>query len=345
MAQSFLQAMDRDAIACCRAAEDATFAAEGGLRESIVRVINALGPIGALLALLSLGGCSRAGSSRPSLDSTTTSAQSSEAITPTVPSDDPSATVGIVGQGTAGIGVALGKDEDHIIIKLVLPDSPAARNHAIRVGDRVVAVAENSDPAVELQGKTVEDAVRLIRGAEGSSVRLTLAGPTEDDAQARVVCVVRGEVGGLSTWGDGVLLPPGAEAPNIPMTAVPEMKPEYLADFRGKVVVVEIWATWCVPCQQGMRELQTYTVENPTWKDRVLLIAASVDEDHDELISRLNSNGWTRMHNVQIGAEAKKAYHVGAVPTVYIVDRDGKIAAAGHSLDIPTLVNALINQN
>src|SRR5438067_1330789 len=99
-----------------------------------------------------------------------------------------------LGQETAGIGVALGTEGDDLVVKAILPDSAAAANKAIRVGDRVVAVAQNNDPPVPLRGKRVPAAVRLIRGPKGTTVRLTLVPAGKEESQARVVSLVRGEL-------------------------------------------------------------------------------------------------------------------------------------------------------
>jgi C-terminal processing protease CtpA/Prc len=74
-------------------------------------------------------------------------------------------------------------------------------NKAIRVGDLVIAVAEDGKPAVALRGKTVPEAVRLIRGPKGTTVRLTLVPAGKDESQARVVSLVRGELKELSKEG------------------------------------------------------------------------------------------------------------------------------------------------
>jgi hypothetical protein len=127
-------------------------------------------------------------------------------------------------QTTGGVGIALGKE---LVITTIVPDSAAARNKAVRVGERVIAVAEIDQPAVRLQGKSVPEAVSLIRGAKGTTVRLTLVPAGKDEAQARDVILMRGELNlsgkgvplaDVLGWGDGELLPAGSEAPNIQMT-------------------------------------------------------------------------------------------------------------------------------
>ena len=70
-------------------------------------------------------------------------------------------------------------------------------------------------------------------------------------------------------WGDGVLPEEGSKAPNVELLSLTGNKPEHLADYEGKVVVLTFWATWSGPCQQKMAYLQHYPAAHPTWKDKV----------------------------------------------------------------------------
>ena len=82
-------------------------------------------------------------------------------------------------------------------------------------------------------------------------------------------------------------LPPGLGdvAPNVQFTEVSSGSLVSLADFRGKVVWLEFWATWCGPCQTPIKELNEVAAEERTkWKDKVALIAVSIDENSADVI-------------------------------------------------------------
>src|SRR5712691_5351310 len=123
----------------------------------------------------------------------------------------------VAGNRTAGVGLVLGVEGQNIVVKGILPDSPAAAQKDIHVGDRILAVAQDKEPAVQVQGGNLAQALALFRGPKGTTVRLTVAPFGEDDSRVRVVSFVRGELKALSGWGDGVLLPNGMKAPDIEM--------------------------------------------------------------------------------------------------------------------------------
>jgi thiol-disulfide isomerase/thioredoxin len=250
-------------------------------------------------------------------------------------------------QEASGVGIALGKKGEDLLVNFLTPDAPAASSHAIHVGDRIIAVAQENGPDVQVKGLKINEVVPLIRGPKGTSVRLTIVPPNKDDSQAYVVSLVRGELKELAQWGDGALLKSGTKAPNVQFVPLGRQTSEQLGDYAGKIVVLEFWSISCGPCQGRMAELQSYPAKYPEWKDKVVLIGANnldvFSDTEDAVIKHVKAKGWNKIHNVRVGAEAMKAYHVNALPTMYVIDQQGKVVDSSHVLDIPTIVNRLVH--
>ena len=237
----------------------------------------------------------------------------------------------------AGVGVVLGVDGQHIIIRQILPDTPAASQPDVHVGDRITAIAQDKEAAVQVRNGDLRRALSLLRGPKGTIVHLTILPSGEDNSHVRVVSFVRAELKGFR-MGDGVLLTNGTKAPDIEMVELANKAPERLSGYIGKIIVLEFWATWCGPCQPKMADLQQYYGQHPDWRSNVVLITASIDDSEDIAAKHLKAKGWGQTHNVWVGTPAIKAYHIDAIPTAYVIDRQGKIVAT-NPLDIPEIVN------
>jgi hypothetical protein len=104
----------------------------------------------------------------------------------------PGANLGQTPNGNlSGIGVVLDVKGQYLVIKSIVPDSPAASHNEIHVGDRILAVAQEDGPAVPVQVEKTTQMLALIRGPVGTTVRLTIASSGEDDFHSRIVNVVR----------------------------------------------------------------------------------------------------------------------------------------------------------
>lgn len=98
-----------------------------------------------------------------------------------------------------------------------------------------------------------------------------------------------------------------------------------LADYRGKVVILEFFATWCEPCRISAPELQ---VLQKRYKDKgVTVIAISFDEGPDtpaKVRSFMKEYGLSYIHAIDSG-QVRKQYEAFVLPTTVIIDGEGKI--------------------
>ncbi|MGJ9416150.1 carboxy terminal-processing peptidase [Massilia sp. CMS3.1] len=94
-----------------------------------------------------------------------------------------------------GIGAVLQSREDYTVIREVVPGSPADKSGKLKVGDRIVGVAQGNGPFTDVLGWRIDDVVQLVRGEKGSTVRLdVIPGDAGVDAKHVTVSMVRKKI-------------------------------------------------------------------------------------------------------------------------------------------------------
>ena len=98
-----------------------------------------------------------------------------------------------------------------------------------------------------------------------------------------------------------------------------------LADYKGKVVLLNFWATWCGPCKI---EIPWFIEFNKAYKDRGLaVLGVSLDDDGWKSVKPYLADKKIDYPVVVGNDEVAKSYGgVDALPTTFIIDRDGRIA-------------------
>jgi peroxiredoxin len=97
-----------------------------------------------------------------------------------------------------------------------------------------------------------------------------------------------------------------------------------LSSFKGQVVLINFWATWCGPCRIEMPAIeQRYAAH----KDRgFVVLAVNLDEPQADVSAFAESFGLTFPVLLDPGARVNDLYRVRGYPTTLIVDREGMIA-------------------
>ncbi len=97
-----------------------------------------------------------------------------------------------------------------------------------------------------------------------------------------------------------------------------------LSDYQGKVLIVSFWATWCAPC---IKELPSLTRAADLLQDEgVRVVAVNVGEGVEDVERFLARSPSDLMFLLDEQSRISSAWDVRALPTAYVVDKQGRIA-------------------
>jgi len=108
-------------------------------------------------------------------------------------------------------------------------------------------------------------------------------------------------------------------------------QPWHLRDLRGKVVLVNFWATWCPPCRKEMPDLQALYDK---YKDRGFLVLSISDEESAKVSPFIAERKITYPVLLDPGRKVNEAFVVEGIPKSFVYDREGKLVA--QSIDMRT---------
>lgn len=123
------------------------------------------------------------------------------------------------------------------------------------------------------------------------------------------------------------LLAPGNQAPEISLPN-PNGKEIKLSDLKGKVVLIDFWASWCKPCR--FENPNVVKVYNKYKNKGFEILGVSLDRNKDAWINAINQDKLTWKHVSDLkfwSSEAAKTYGVKGIPFTVLVDKEGKIIA------------------
>ena len=116
------------------------------------------------------------------------------------------------------------------------------------------------------------------------------------------------------------LLEVGTTAPDWQLIGA-EGKPHSLSSYRGKVVVMDFWATWCGPCTKVMPRIQKL---HQKLADKGVVVFGVNSWENGNAIALMKEKRYT-YELLLNGEQIAEAYKVTSLPVVYIVGPDGKI--------------------
>ncbi len=102
-----------------------------------------------------------------------------------------------------------------------------------------------------------------------------------------------------------------------------------LSDFRGKVVVLNWYASWCGPCRS---EMPAFEVAYENLGDDVVFFGVNLQETRQDAAAMLDDMATTYPSVLDPDGEVGQRYRVTGLPVTYIIDRDGMVVSGGQGV-------------
>jgi len=136
----------------------------------------------------------------------------------------------------------------------------------------------------------------------------------------------------------------GHKAPDLTISGI-DGNTVKLSDYKGKFVMVDFWASWCVPCrQENPNVLKQY---NTFHSKGFNVLGVSLDKDKAAWQKAVNDDklAWTQASDLKsFEGTAEQLYHIEAIPSNYIIDPQGNIAAKNiRGADLEAFLNKTIH--
>ncbi|MEJ1376032.1 MAG: TlpA disulfide reductase family protein [Candidatus Sedimenticola sp. (ex Thyasira tokunagai)] len=137
------------------------------------------------------------------------------------------------------------------------------------------------------------------------------------------------------------LLSGGHPAPKLELTDI-DGNQHRLSDYRGQVVIVNFWATWCPPCRREMPSMQR------AWErlrsDGIVMLAVDIGEDEDTIFAFTANYDIDFPLLMDLESSTTNDWPVLGLPSTFIVDTKGALvyrAIGGREWDSPELLKAI----
>jgi peroxiredoxin len=101
-------------------------------------------------------------------------------------------------------------------------------------------------------------------------------------------------------------------------------KPWTLKDLKGKVVMLNFWATWCPPCRKEMPDLEAFYRQ---FSPQGFVILGISDDEPDKVRAFVQQHGVTYPVLLDPGSKVNELLHINGIPKTFIYDREGKVVA------------------
>jgi thiol-disulfide isomerase/thioredoxin len=172
--------------------------------------------------------------------------------------------------------------------------------------DHVTSVSPTTGTVQRSQTISFSEA-RVVAGLD---IRLFSFDPQKAQAKSR-----------LALQREALVRSVGTPAPDFSLSNL-EGKEIKLSQLKGKVVLLNFWASWCIPCRS---EMPTIELLHREYKDKGLIVLGIDDEESQKQAAFLQKFGFSFASLVESKKQASNLYSIGGIPTTVLIDQQGKI--------------------
>ncbi len=250
------------------------------------------------------------------------------------------ATVDVEGGGTARLRI--GESGQMISGRLVIPSASAWMVRKASIEPASSAKKDQPSIGVQVTNDGRFRALDLAPGDYAMKVALHEPPPDSSCGWGRLVAAYRHEFHVSGGPGDGALDLGSVQAAEVgarPLEAG-DLAPEFalktldgkdltLAQFRGRYILLDFWATWCAPCIAEMPNVNAIHKAHGA-DPRFTVVSLSLDDKPAEASAFVKAQeyGWTQGH-VGPDSPVVAAYGATAIPATFLIGPDGRILATG----------------
>ena len=127
----------------------------------------------------------------------------------------------------------------------------------------------------------------------------------------------------LCTQPAAALLQKGEKAPPIKLVTT-SGQPVTLANYQGYVLIMDFFATWCVPCKESIPHLNN--LNRKYGKQGLQILGVSVDEGNDREVKDFIADRRISYPVAVSGEEMQTDYGLRSIPTIYLINKKGIVA-------------------